>query len=196
LGGCPEKSSRTAQRAGPGSRKWGAMRKVPLAGAAVALVLGLAGVAVFSAVSQAAGPGAAPSKTLVFDVVFSPFSPVAANNVRPPNSPFALGDELTFHDQLFSRGHHAGDEVGSCVIVSIPPDPTLANCGLVARLPGGNITAQFPATAGPAPKDLALTGGTGRYRSIGGDGTLVEFGNGKGRLTLHVLSLVPRGGGA
>jgi hypothetical protein len=27
-----------------------------------------------------------------------------------------------------------------------------------------------------APKDLPLTGGTGIYRSIGGDGTLVEFG--------------------
>jgi hypothetical protein len=49
-----------------------------------------------------------------------------------------------------------------------------------------------------APKDLPLTGGTGIYRSIGGDGTLVEFGNGKGKgkLTLHVLSLVSRGGGA
>jgi hypothetical protein len=172
------------------------VRKVPLAGAAAALVLGLAGVAALSVASQAAGSSAAPSKTLVFDVVFSPFSPIAANNVRPPNSPFALGDELTFHDQLFSRGQHAGDEVGSCVIVAIPPDPTLANCSLVARLPGGNITAQFPAIAGPAPKDLALTGGTGTYRSIGGDGTLVEFGNGKGKLTLHVLSLVSRGGGA
>jgi hypothetical protein len=100
-------------------------------------VLGLAGAAAFSVASQAAGSSAAPSKTLVFDVVFSPFSPIAANNVRPPNSPFALGDELTFHDQLFTRGQHAGDEVGSCVIVSIPPDPTLANCSLVARLPGG-----------------------------------------------------------
>ena len=146
--------------------------------------------------ARLAGRRQIPGLDPVFDVVFSPFSPIAANNVRPPNSPFALGDELTFHDQLFSRGQHAGDEVGSCVIVSIPPDPTLANCSLVARLPGGNITAQFPATAGPTPKDLALTGGTGIYRSIGGDGTLVEFGNGKGKLTLHVLSLVPRGGGA
>jgi len=106
----------------------------------------------------------------------------------------ALGDELTFHDQLFSRGQHVGDEVGSCVIVSIPPNPVLANCSLVARLPGGNIAAQFPSTAGPTPKDLALTGGTGTYHNIGGDGTLVEFGNGKGSLTLRVLSLVPRGG--
>jgi hypothetical protein len=30
----------------------------------------------------------------------------------------------------------------------------------------------------------------------GGEGTLVEFGNGKGRMTLQVLSLVARGTGA
>jgi hypothetical protein len=170
------------------------MRKVALAGAAAALVLGLAGVLSISAVSQAAGPSAAKPKTLVFDVVFSPFSLVAANNVRPPDSPVALGDEITFHDQLFSRGQHAGDELGSCVIVSSPPHPVLANCSLVVRLPGGNIAAQAPISPGPAPKQLALTGGTGTYRTIGGDGTLVEFGNGKGRLTLRVLSLVPQGG--
>jgi hypothetical protein len=171
------------------------MRKVPLAGAAAALVLGLAGVVSITAVSQAAGPSPAKSKTLIFDVVFSPFSPVAANNVRNPGSPFALGDEIVFHDQLFSAGQHAGDEVGSCVLVSVPPDATLANCTFIARVPGGNITAQFPSIPGPAPKELALTGGTGTYRNAGGDGTLVEFGNGKGKLTLHVLSLVSRGGG-
>jgi hypothetical protein len=38
-----------------------------------------------------------------------------------------------------------------------------------------------------------VTGGTGTYRSIGGDGTLVEFGNGKGRLTLHVVTFASRG---
>ncbi len=41
--------------------------------------------------------------------------------------------------------------------------------------------------------EIALTGGTGAYRTAGGEGTLVEFGNGTGRLTLQVLSLVPRG---
>jgi hypothetical protein len=60
----------------------------------------------------------------------------------------------------------------------------------VTALAVHDLPAGFLAAAGPAPKDLALTGGTGIYRSIGGDGTLVEFGNGKGRLTLHVLSLV------
>jgi hypothetical protein len=83
---------------------------------------------------------------------------------------------------------HAGDDVGSCVIVTIPPAAVLANCTAVFRVPGGNITAQFPAIQGPTPKAIAVSGGTGNYRNIGGDGTLVEFGNGKGKLTLHVLS--------
>lgn len=172
------------------------MRKVPLAGAVAAVVLGVAGALSISAASQAAAPSAAKSKTLVFNVVFSTFSLVAANNVRPPHSPFAVGDELTFHDQLFAGGQHAGDELGSCVIVSIPPNPGLANCSFVVRLPGGNITAQAPAVIGPAPKQLAITGGTGIYSHIGGDGTLVEFNSVKGKLTLHVLNFVPRGGRA
>jgi hypothetical protein len=50
----------------------------------------------------------------------------------------------------------------------------------------------FPARR---PKQLAVTGGTGAYGNAGGDGTLVEFGNGQGKLTLHLLSLVARGGG-
>jgi hypothetical protein len=172
------------------------MRKVALASAATALVLALAGVVVGSAASQAAETGAHQAKTLTFDVVFSPFSPIAANNVRDPNSDFALGDELVFHDQLFAKGKQVGDDLGSCVIASITASELLANCSLVIRLPGGNLTGQFVAVAGPTPRELALTGGTGSYRNAGGEGTLVEFGNGKGRMTLHVLSLAPRGRGA
>jgi hypothetical protein len=170
------------------------MRKVPLAGAAAALVLGVAGVVSFAAVSQAAGPSPAKSQRLVFDVVFRPFEPVQANNVRNPHSRFALGDEIVAHDQLFSQGQPAGDDALSCVIVAVPPDITLANCTGIFRLRGGTIAFQTTAVPGPKPKDLAVTGGTGIYRNAGGDGTLVEFGNGKGKLTLHVLSLVARGG--
>jgi hypothetical protein len=168
------------------------MRKVALASAAVAVVLGLAGVVAIAAASQAAEPATAKSKKLTFDVVFSPFTLIAANNVRDLNSPIALGDEIVFHDQLFSAGKRVGDTVGSCVVASISPE-ALANCSVVFRLQGGNIAAQFVAVQGPTPRDVAVTGGTGTYRNVGGDGTLVEFGNGKGRLTLHVLSFAPRG---
>ena len=171
------------------------MRKVPLAGAAAVVLLGLAGGVSFAAVSQASVPAPAKSQTLVFHVVFSPFEPVQANNVRNPPSPFALGDEIVAHDQLFSHGQHVGDDALSCVIVSAPPEALLANCNGIFRVPGGTVAFQTTAIPGPAPKQLAVTGGTGTYGNTGGDGTLVEFGNGKGRLTLHLLSLVARGGG-
>jgi hypothetical protein len=171
------------------------MRKVALTSAAAALVVALAGVVAIAAVSQAAEPSTTKSKTLTFDVVFSPFTPVATNNVRDPNSPIALGDEVVFHDQLFANGKHVGDDLGSCVIVSPAPE-LLNNCTMVIRLPGGDITGQFATSPGPAPKPLALTGGTGTYRNVGGEGTLVEFGNDTGTLTLHVLSFAPRGEGA
>jgi hypothetical protein len=133
------------------------MRKVALAGAAAALVLGLAGVVAIAAASQAAEPSTARSMTLTFDVVFSPLTIVATNNERDPNSPFSLGDEIVFHDQLFSKGKRVGDSVGSCVIAAITPE-ALANCSVVFRLPGGNITAQFVAIPGPTPRDVAVTG--------------------------------------
>jgi hypothetical protein len=171
------------------------MRRVALAGAAAALVLGVAGVVAVAAASQAAEPGTATSKTLTFDVVFSPFTPVATNNVRDPSSPIALGDEIVFHDQLFSNGTRVGDDLGSCVIVSPAPE-LLSNCSIMIRLPAGDVTGQFATSPGPAPKPLALTGGTGTYRNAGGEGTLVEFGNDKGTLTLHLLSFAPRGKGA
>jgi hypothetical protein len=82
--------------------------------------------------------------------------------------------------------------VGSCVIAALTPQ-LLANCSLVIRLPEGNLAGQFVAIQGPEPKQIALNGGTGSYRNDGGEGTLVEFGNDEGRLTLQVLSLFPRG---
>jgi hypothetical protein len=169
------------------------MRKIVLASTAVALGLGVAGAMAIPAASQAAGSSPAKSTTLVFDVVFSPTEFIQANNVRIPNSPAALGDELVFHDQLFSSGQQVGDEAGSCVIVDL--SPVLANCTEVIRLAGGTITTQF-LNAPPPVKQLAITGGSGVYNAAGGDGTTVEFGNGKGKVTLHLLSLVARGGSA
>jgi hypothetical protein len=80
------------------------MRKVPLASAVAAMVLGVAGVGSFAAVSQASVPSPAKSQTLVFNVVFSPLHLIAANNVRDPQSPVALGDEIVEHTSCFPRG--------------------------------------------------------------------------------------------
>jgi len=158
-----------------------------------ALLLGLAGVVSVSAVSQASDGSTAKSRTLTFDVRFSPFTVIETNNVRDPNAPFSLGDEIIFHDLLFRNDEQVGDDAGSCVLVALTPE-VLANCSAVFRLPDGDITTQFWSSPGPAPKAMALTGGTGAYRTIGGEGTLVEFGNETGTVTFEVLSFDARSG--
>jgi hypothetical protein len=117
-------------------------------------------------------------------VHFSPFEALHLNPNPDPKTGFGFGDELTFHDLLFSHGRQAGDEGGSCVVVD--GSQPLANCTEVIRLQQGTITGQF--LNGPPPtKHIALTGGTGLYRNVGGQATLVEFGSTRGRLTIHLL---------
>jgi hypothetical protein len=171
------------------------MRRTVLIAAVSALLLGLAGVLSMSGVSQADAHRRDEPTTLHFDVRFSPQALIAANNERDPNSPLALGDENVFHDLLFMDGVRVGDEVGSCVIVALTPE-ILANCSLVVRLADGDITGQFATSPGPDLKPIALTGGTGAYRDIGGEGTLVEFGDETGTLTLEVLFLDSPNGGS
>ncbi len=167
------------------------MRRNVLIGGISALSLGLVGALSLSAVSQADEDGRKESTTLLFDVRFSPQALIAANNERDPNSPLALGDGNVFYDQLFVDGEQAGDQAGSCVIVALTPD-IVGNCSIVVRLPDGHITGQFATSPGPAPKPIALTGGTGAYRSIGGEGTLVEFGDETGTLTLELVTFDTR----
>lgn len=159
----------------------------------ISALLAVAAVLSVSAVSSADDGRPIESKTLLFDVAFSPQALIATNNERDPNSPLALGDANVFHDQLFLNGEHVGDEVGSCVIAALTPE-IVAKCGLVVRLPDGDITGQFASSPGPDPKPIALTGGTGAYRNIGGEGTLVEFGDETGTLTLEVSFLDTRRG--
>jgi len=63
---------------------------------------------------------------------------------------------------------HVGDDAFCCAIVSVPPDPVLANRTRVFRLPGGTIAFQTHATAGPArygrgPSDRSPPTGLPRY---------------------------------
>jgi hypothetical protein len=68
-----------------------------------------------------------------------------------PQLPFALGDEIVLHDQLFANGKRVGDDLGSCVIAAITTQELAANCSLVIRPPDGNLTGQFVAVQDPAP---------------------------------------------
>jgi hypothetical protein len=161
-----------------------------VAAAAIAVFAVVASAVSVAAASAARAPAAARSGSLSFDVHFSPPALLHLNPNPDPSTGVGPGDEITFHDQLFSHGNRAGDEGGSCVIVD--GAQALANCTMVIRLRHGTITAQF-LNAPPPRKELAVTGGSGIYRNAGGEGTLVEFGNGTGRLTLHLLRFAEQG---
>jgi hypothetical protein len=91
----------------------------------------------------------------------------------------SVGDLRTFYDVLYDRsGKRVGYGGGVCAVESL--DPPVFSCTVTFWLPGGEIATQFLTTPGPAPKPLAVTGGTGTYRGVRGDATLVEFGKDKG----------------
>jgi hypothetical protein len=155
------------------------MRRIAGIGAAIVLLLGMLGAVSIASAAPKAPPEATTAKTLQFDVVFSPFFYLDLGDKGP-----SLGDELVFHDLLFSHGKRVGEDGGSCVLVE--PARTLVNCTLTFSVPGGQITAQGLDTSA-ATKQFALTGGTGSYQRVRGQGTVVEFGNGTGSATFHLL---------
>ena len=143
--------------------------------AAIALLLG------GSALSASANGGheSAQDRTMRFHVQFSPFNYTDLGAPGP-----SAADVIVFHDQLQRSGKTVGDEVGSCVLVD--PKQALANCTAVVRLgTRGTITYAF-VNAPPPHKVLAVTGGSGQFRTVRGDGTLDENGDGTGTLVLRL----------
>ena len=115
---------------------------------------------------------------LHFDVVFSPFN-YTDLGAPGPGAP----DAIVFHDRLLRAGRQVGDDVGSCTVV----EAGLANCTAVIRLRGGTIAFALVNTP-PAIKQFPVTGGSGRYRTVRGDGTLTEHGDGTGTLDLRLVT--------
>src|SRR2546421_9680963 len=188
--GWPDTRCRPHQGGPAGQPEGGTMRRIRAA--AAALLLALIGVMSVATASQAGDSSTGKSRTLVFDVQFSPFTAIATNNVREPNSPFSLGDEILFHDQFLLKGRPAGESIGSCVIVVLSP-PALANCTGVFRLTDGNIAVQFVAVQGPEPRAVAVTGGTGALRHVRGGGVPLGFRGRTRQTTAPLLRLPPPG---
>ena len=122
--------------------------------------------------------GGTHGRTMTFHVVFSPFNYTDLGAPGPSSA-----DVIVFHDQLFKSGKAVGDEIGSCVLV----DATgLSNCSGVMQLKNrGTITFSF-VNAPPPHKVLAVTGGSGQFRTARGDGTLDENADGTGTLVLRL----------
>jgi hypothetical protein len=102
----------------------------------------------------------------------------------------SAGDQRTFYDVLVNRkGRRVGYSGGSCAVESM--QPPVFSCTVTFSLPGGQLATQLLTTPGPAPKALAVTGGTGAFRYARGEGRLVEHGKRTGSVTFHLTTNAP-----
>jgi hypothetical protein len=99
---------------------------------------------------------------------------------------FSQGDEFILHDLVFTPDGRTqvGYDGGSCVIFDVARPEE--NCTVTFSLPGGDITTQFLNSPPPA-KTLAVTGGTGIYRNVRGQGKLVESVNQTATLSFDLI---------
>jgi hypothetical protein len=146
---------------------------------ASALAVGAATASADPAASDDGDRARGHEVTLRFHVETSPFSYTDLGEPGP-----SAADVIVFHDRLFRDGREVGHEVGSCVVI----EPSgLSNCTAVVTLDGqGTLTYAFE-NAPPPEKVLAITGGSGKYRTAHGEGSFVESGAGTGTLTLSVI---------
>jgi hypothetical protein len=119
-------------------------------------------------------------RVLKFDVQFSPFTLTDLGEQGP-----TPGDLITFTDVLLDGGARVGHEVGNCVVVDASG---LSNCTAVLTLDGQGTIAYALENAPPPRKVLAVTGGSGGFKGVDGDGVLVENGDEAhtGVLTLYL----------
>lgn len=140
---------------------------------AVGLVVG--GRSLGSASSEAEA-----GRTLRFSVQFSPFFLLDLGDKG-----LSMGDEIVAHDLIFdSIGKQVGHDGVSCVVTD--PDAVEAECTATYDLPGGTITTQF-LNAPPPVKHFAVTGGSGIYRNVRGQGVLTEHPDQTGTLTFGLI---------
>ena len=102
----------------------------------------------------------------------------------------SLGDQSVFSQDLFRRGEKVGTSGVVCTIVHLEPMVSAtAQCVGTAELPRGQITFQglLTFTNGPSTFRLAITGGTGRYRTAHGVAIVEEVSETEDRVTLRVI---------
>ncbi len=97
----------------------------------------------------------------------------------------SVGDYITIRDDLFQHGEKVGLHGGTCTVVQV--DAVLLNCVVTFSLPDGQITAQGLVSPDLAEEQVAVTGGTGNYKTAQGELTVLEEGEGQSRYTLALI---------
>jgi hypothetical protein len=159
------------------------MRKLITAGAAGAGAAALALSLV--AFAPVAAHGAGGGRTLRFVAKTTQFT-----QIDLPPAGFGQGDEIVFHDQLRARGTVIGHDGGACQATFVRPGQAPQfQCLVTMVFRGGQVTTQGLINIGnPASfrGSFAVTGGTGVFRGVRGEGTVHQTSETLATITLSL----------
>jgi hypothetical protein len=164
------------------------MSKKAILGVAIAVVLAAAGITVAAASSSQAESSKRHAQTiqLVAKQTGSTLLVLAA----PGHGP--VGNQFLSTDDLYRQGRKVGDDATVCQFVAdLGQAGGRFQCLATLALPEGQLTAQGLVTlteAGGQPVTLAITGGTGAYRTAHGQARVVQVSETEQRYTLTVTT--------
>jgi hypothetical protein len=145
------------------------MFKKAILGVAVALVLAVAAVTV-AAASSAGGARQGAQTTQTIRLVAKQTQATVLVLAAAGQGP--VGNQFLTTDDVFRQGHRVGDDASVCQVVAEPDHASRRfQCVATVSLPEGQLTAQGLATVtetGSQPFTLAITSGTGAYRTAHG----------------------------
>jgi hypothetical protein len=117
------------------------------------------------------------AQTLVYDVTFHD------SFITAKTDALSAGDRIIINDELLQDGKKVGMTSGACTITE--PVQGYAICNVTFVLADGAVSVQF-VNSPPPEKHFAILGGTDTYAGAGGNGVLLEHGDGTGKLTLNI----------
>ncbi|MGX1975078.1 allene oxide cyclase barrel-like domain-containing protein [Streptomyces kronopolitis] len=142
-----------------------------------------------AAVTGSGGGGGYPSGEEVFQLTAQQTQGTFVD-VDGSSGP-SLGDEFVVSGNLLRGSTAVGTYSEICTLTrTAPADEFDLQCAADLALPQGQLTLQggFTVTsAGPGDIDLAITGGTGRYRTAHGTVHGVATSSTETRLTVHLI---------
>jgi Allene oxide cyclase barrel like domain len=108
-----------------------------------------------------------------------------------PAELFGQGDKTVFTEDLFRNGEKVGTDGGEGTVVRAEMGTVTLQFLVTLRLPKGQITVQgladFTERGAGGPFRLAITGGTGKYRTAHGELTVTEISETELRLKLRII---------